>query len=120
MGSFDKQLLDYVETTYVRDKYVLSETITQTTVPPDSQLTLMLLRYQTQFGCDNVDIKNTTELYARFTITTVCNSIVQNSIYSCELSEEDSEPICADTCVSCSLVYCATLALSLVGQPLAH
>ncbi|KUI69120.1 Carcinoembryonic antigen-related cell adhesion molecule 1 [Cytospora mali] len=37
-------------------------------------------------------------LYARFTTTVICNSIVQNSIDPCGLSSSEAEPVCADTC----------------------
>jgi hypothetical protein len=75
VSTFDELLQEYVQTTYVQEKY------------------------QARFGCGNIDISNTTELYARFTITTVCNSIIQNSISDCSLTAAESEPVCADTCV---------------------
>ncbi|KAF9881745.1 SH3 domain-containing protein [Colletotrichum karsti] len=72
--TFDSQLQSYIETTYVREKY------------------------QTLLGCSNVNLTNSTELYARFTTTVVCNSIVQNSIDACNLTASNSRPVCADTC----------------------
>ncbi|KAF7561775.1 hypothetical protein G7046_g2377 [Stylonectria norvegica] len=73
-SSFDRQLASYVKTTYVQEKY------------------------QSLFGCDNVDLTNANDLYARFTTTVVCNSIIQNSIKACGLSEDQSRPLCAETC----------------------
>ncbi|TEA20802.1 hypothetical protein C8034_v005855 [Colletotrichum sidae] len=72
--TFDQQLQSYVDTTYVRDKY------------------------QTLLGCSNVNLTNSTELYARFTTTVICNAIVQNSIDACNLTSANSKPLCADTC----------------------
>lgn len=57
-------------------------------------------RYESLFGCDNIDLTNTSSLYARYTTTVICNSIVQNSIDPCGLSSSQAEPVCADTCVS--------------------
>ncbi|KAK1729424.1 uncharacterized protein BDZ83DRAFT_31862 [Colletotrichum acutatum] len=72
--TFDQQMSSYLETTYVREKY------------------------QTLLGCSNVNLTNPDELYARFTATVVCNSIVQNSIDACNLTASNSRPVCADTC----------------------
>lgn len=49
-------------------------------------------------GCDNVQLSNTTSLYARYTTSVICNGIVQNSKEPCELSDDKSRPLCADTC----------------------
>lgn len=57
-------------------------------------------RYEDLFGCGNIDLTNTSSLYARFTTTVICNSIVQNSIDPCGLSSSQAQPVCADTCVS--------------------
>ncbi|KAK2763452.1 SH3 domain-containing protein [Colletotrichum kahawae] len=72
--TFDSQLQSYVQTSYVREKY------------------------QTLLGCSNVNLTNSTELYARFTTTVICNAIVQNSIDACNLTAANSRPVCADTC----------------------
>ncbi|KAL0944452.1 SH3 domain-containing protein [Colletotrichum truncatum] len=72
--SFDQQLLSYIKTSYVREKY------------------------QTLLGCSNVNLTNPDELYARFTTTVICNAIVQNSIDACNLTASNSKPVCADTC----------------------
>ncbi|KFY34103.1 hypothetical protein V494_07065 [Pseudogymnoascus sp. VKM F-4513 (FW-928)] len=73
-ASFDQKLLSHVQTTYVQDKY------------------------QNLLGCSNVDLTNTTQLYARFTTSVICNAIIQNSKESCQLSAEQLEPLCADAC----------------------
>lgn len=57
-------------------------------------------RFENQFGCQNIDLTNTTNLYARFTTSVICNSIVQNSINACGLNSTQSMPLCADSCVS--------------------
>ena len=60
----------------------------------------VVCRYQTLLGCGNINLTNTTELYARFTTTVICNAIIQNSKAPCSLSTAQSRPVCADTCVS--------------------
>lgn len=57
-------------------------------------------RYQNLLGCSNIDLTNTTELYARFTTSVICNAIIQNSKDNCQLTTDQLEPLCADTCVS--------------------
>lgn len=66
-------------------------------------------RYQNLLGCGGIDLTNTTDLYARFTTTVICNAIVQNSISPCGLSSADSRPVCADTCVCTALLTRYTL-----------
>ncbi|KAI2464522.1 hypothetical protein F4781DRAFT_68100 [Annulohypoxylon bovei var. microspora] len=73
-ASFDKQLSQYVQTDYVQKQY------------------------QTLLGCGNIDLVNTTDLYARFTTSVICNAIIQNSIKPCSLSDQASRPLCADSC----------------------
>ncbi|KAI1450278.1 hypothetical protein F5Y02DRAFT_108338 [Annulohypoxylon stygium] len=73
-ASFDKQLSQYVQTDYVQKQY------------------------QTLLGCGNIDLVNTTDLYARFTTSVICNAIIQNSIKACSLSDQASRPLCADSC----------------------
>ncbi|KAK3938788.1 hypothetical protein QBC46DRAFT_159967 [Diplogelasinospora grovesii] len=72
--TFDQQLQSYVQTSYVQEKY------------------------QTLLGCGGISLTNTTNLYARFTTTVICNAIIQNSIDTCALSAADSRPVCAETC----------------------
>ncbi|TAQ91602.1 hypothetical protein B7494_g70 [Chlorociboria aeruginascens] len=70
-STFDELLSAYVSTSYVQEKY------------------------QTLLGCTNI---NTTNLYARFTTTVICNSIIQNSKTACSLTAAGSTPVCAETC----------------------
>ncbi|EEP75840.1 predicted protein [Uncinocarpus reesii 1704] len=71
---FDKELESYVHRDYVK------------------------LKYQTLIGCSNVNLRNTSSLYARYTTSVLCNGIIQNSKDICNLSPENSRPLCADTC----------------------
>ncbi|KAM0563570.1 hypothetical protein ACHAPJ_001294 [Fusarium lateritium] len=73
-ASFDSQLSSYVQRDYVQGKY------------------------QSLFGCSDLDLRDTSDLYARFTTTVLCNAIVQNSIEPCSLSDKQSRPLCADNC----------------------
>ncbi|KAK0722075.1 hypothetical protein B0T26DRAFT_644415 [Lasiosphaeria miniovina] len=73
-ASFDSQLQDYVQTTYVQEKY------------------------QNLIGCGGISLTNTSDHYARFTTTVICNAVIQNSIKDCNLSPSDSRPVCAETC----------------------
>ncbi|QSZ34243.1 hypothetical protein DSL72_005833 [Monilinia vaccinii-corymbosi] len=73
-ANFDTQLSAYVQTSYVQSKY------------------------QQLLGCGNINLANTTNLYARYTTTVICNSIIQNSKKSCSLSDTQAPPVCADSC----------------------
>ncbi|KAK3626721.1 hypothetical protein LTR56_019653 [Elasticomyces elasticus] len=57
-------------------------------------------RYETLIGCSNVNLDNTTDFYARYTTSVLCNAIIQNSISACDLSGEATRPLCAGTCAS--------------------
>ncbi|RMZ76835.1 hypothetical protein DV738_g4751, partial [Chaetothyriales sp. CBS 135597] len=72
VDEFDQELESYVTQAYVSSKYV------------------------DLFGCDNVDLSNTTSYYARYTRSFICNSIVQNSRESC--GDTNPTPLCADSC----------------------
>jgi len=91
--TFDEQLSAYVATSYVQEKYFLHSS---TGLHASANA---LCRYQNLLGCGNINLTNTTNLYARFTTTVICNSIIQNSRTTCGLSSADSRPVCADTCV---------------------
>jgi hypothetical protein len=56
-------------------------------------------RYRNILGCSSVDLTNTTELYARYTTTVLCNAIVQASRQPCGLSNANAVPLCAGACV---------------------
>jgi hypothetical protein len=79
--TFDQQLSAYVSTAYVQEKY------------------------QNLLGCSGISLTNTTEYYARYTTTVICNSVIQNSRTLCSLTTAQSQPVCADTCVSKSNAY---------------
>lgn len=79
VDDFDRQLSQYVSQQYVETKYV------------------------DLFGCDNVNLGNTTDYYARYTLSFLCNGIVQNSKQPCNLSTPDSTPLCADSCAQLAL-----------------
>ncbi|KAF1736805.1 hypothetical protein CRV24_002415 [Beauveria bassiana] len=74
VDSFDKQLEIYVNTDYVRS------------------------RYEGRFGCGGVDLRNSSNMYARWTTTVVCSAMVQMSIEPCRLDASVSRPLCADSC----------------------
>jgi hypothetical protein len=92
-ASFDEQLSAYVSTSYVQEKYDPQHKMID-------DIFNATCRYQTLLGCDNINLTNTTNLYARFTTTVICNAIIQNSRDACGLSTAQSRPVCADTCVS--------------------
>ncbi|KAK8128040.1 hypothetical protein PG984_009148 [Apiospora sp. TS-2023a] len=75
-ASFDEQLNSYVRTSYVASKY------------------------QQLLGCGNINLLNTSNLYARFTTSVICNAIVQNSIQECTLTGNAARPLCADSCAN--------------------
>ncbi|KAF2145587.1 uncharacterized protein K452DRAFT_295193 [Aplosporella prunicola CBS 121167] len=73
-ASFDQHLEDYVSGSFVQQ------------------------RYENLLGCTNINLDNTTDVYARYTTSVLCNAIVQNSIDACNLTSDASKPLCADTC----------------------
>ncbi|KAG9258961.1 uncharacterized protein F5Z01DRAFT_11010 [Emericellopsis atlantica] len=72
--SFDKEFSQYLKTTYIRDKY------------------------QRLFDCSGIDLTDSQDLYARWTTSVLCNSIVQQSRSPCGLSDDEAVPLCADAC----------------------
>ncbi|OAR05764.1 hypothetical protein LLEC1_06983 [Akanthomyces lecanii] len=74
VASFDKQLNSYIQTDYVQS------------------------RFEGRFGCGGVDLRNSSNMYARWTTTVVCSSLVQMSVAPCSLSSSVSKPLCADSC----------------------
>ncbi|ETN45060.1 uncharacterized protein HMPREF1541_09936 [Cyphellophora europaea CBS 101466] len=76
---FDRELARYVSQGYVSSKYV------------------------NLFGCDNINLSNTTDYYARYTTTFLCNAIIQNSRDACSLTDETAPPMCADSCADFAL-----------------
>lgn len=73
-ADFDSQLASYVKTSYIE------------------------LKFQTLLGCTKIQLTNTAELYAQYTTSVICNSIIQNSKNVCGLSTTESAPLCADSC----------------------
>ncbi|KAI5842936.1 hypothetical protein DFP73DRAFT_88776 [Morchella snyderi] len=55
-------------------------------------------KYQNLFGCSNLTLSNTTELYARYTRSVLCSRMIQDSRTACSLTTAQSAPICADAC----------------------
>ncbi|KAH6635135.1 hypothetical protein B0J18DRAFT_38982 [Chaetomium sp. MPI-SDFR-AT-0129] len=55
-------------------------------------------KFSTLLGCGGIDFTNSSDVYARYTTTIICNAIIQNSITPCELSAAESRPLCAETC----------------------
>lgn len=90
---FDDRLKVYTTSNYVQLKYVELLSLSRPS-------TYLNFRYQQLLGCNNINLKNTTNLYARYTTSVICNSIVQNSISLCSLSGAKARPLCAETCVS--------------------
>ncbi|KAH7414338.1 hypothetical protein DE146DRAFT_32275 [Phaeosphaeria sp. MPI-PUGE-AT-0046c] len=72
--SFDDRLGNYINTTYAQKQY------------------------QNILGCSSVNLSNTTNLYARYTTTVLCNAIVQSSRDACGLSSSSATPLCAGAC----------------------
>ncbi|KAI8941352.1 hypothetical protein NX059_002577 [Plenodomus lindquistii] len=72
--TFDDSLRNYIATTYSQQQY------------------------ENVLGCSDVNLTNTTNLYARYTTTVLCNAIVQASRESCRLSNRAATPLCAGAC----------------------
>lgn len=99
---FDDRLKIYTTSNYVQLKYVELLSLSRPS-------TYFCFRYQQLLGCNNVNLKNTTNLYARYTTSVICNSIVQNSIRVCSLSGAKARPLCAETCVSGLGRHCGSI-----------
>lgn len=56
------------------------------------------IRYQYLLGCSNVNLDNTTDFYARYTTSVLCNTVVQNSVSYCGLTGDAARPLCAESC----------------------
>ncbi|KAF2164877.1 hypothetical protein M409DRAFT_24782 [Zasmidium cellare ATCC 36951] len=73
-ASFDSSLRDYIARNYTQRQY------------------------QELLGCSNVNLNNTTDFYARYTTSVLCNTVVQNSVSYCGLTGDATRPLCADSC----------------------
>ncbi|RFU77281.1 sh3 domain-containing [Trichoderma arundinaceum] len=60
--------------------------------------TLIDTLFQSTFGCQGINFTNPSDMYARYTTTVICSSIVQMSAASCGVSQQNSRPLCAETC----------------------
>ncbi|KAK1139178.1 hypothetical protein N8T08_001234 [Aspergillus melleus] len=74
LTQFDEALNNYVQDSYVKRKYV------------------------DYLGCGGANLTDTDGYYARYTTSSICNGIVQSSKNDCNLSSEESRPLCADDC----------------------
>lgn len=93
-----REVLRYAVTT-VHNNTILPTKVREGILVVEKMLADSYVRYQQLIGCNDLDLKNTTDLYARYTTSVICNSIVQNSVQSCKLNTNQSRPLCADTCV---------------------
>lgn len=73
-SSFDSQLQQYIANGFIQQ------------------------RYADLIGCSSFDAANSSEYYARYTTSVLCNAIVQNSITPCALTGDATRPLCANTC----------------------
>ena len=76
-SSFDTQLQQYISNGFIQQ------------------------RFSDLIGCSSFDPSNSSNYYARYTASVLCNAIVQNSISPCGLSGDATRPLCANTCVCC-------------------
>lgn len=74
-SSFDTQLQQYISNGFIQQ------------------------RYSDLIGCSSFDSSNSSDYYARYTASVLCNAIVQNSISPCDLTGDATRPLCANTCV---------------------
>ncbi|KAL2828571.1 hypothetical protein BJY01DRAFT_131280 [Aspergillus pseudoustus] len=74
LADFDRELNSYVLGSYVESKYSVF------------------------LGCQGIDLSNTSDYYARYTTSTICNGLVQRSGDDCNLSDEQMRPLCAEDC----------------------
>jgi hypothetical protein len=74
-SSFDTQLQQYISNGFIQQ------------------------RFSDLIGCSSFDSSNSSNYYARYTSSVLCNAIVQNSISACGLTGDATRPLCANTCV---------------------
>lgn len=77
--SFDTQFAQYLSQQYVSSKFT------------------------DVFGCDNIDLANTSSYYPRYTASFLCNAMVQITGASCGLSGDQLRPLCVDSCAEMAL-----------------
>ncbi|KAE8154500.1 hypothetical protein BDV25DRAFT_109899 [Aspergillus avenaceus] len=71
---FDQALSDYVKGSYINQKYV------------------------NYLGCQGANLTDTGDFYARYTTSSICSGLIQSSKNDCDLSDNESRPLCANTC----------------------
>ncbi|KAL4807850.1 hypothetical protein BDV18DRAFT_136260 [Aspergillus unguis] len=54
-------------------------------------------KYSTYLGCQG-DLSNSSDYYARYTTSAICSGLVQSSGNDCDLSADQTRPLCADDC----------------------
>ncbi|KAI3318326.1 hypothetical protein HD806DRAFT_318479 [Xylariaceae sp. AK1471] len=59
-------------------------------------------QYQNLLGCGAINLSNS-DLYARYSTSVLCNGIIQNSIPYCDISPDDTRPLCAQDCAQYAL-----------------
>ncbi|KAJ5689973.1 hypothetical protein N7462_004365 [Penicillium macrosclerotiorum] len=74
LSSFDQSLSNYVSGSYVTSKYV------------------------DLLGCEGLNSSALYDYYAQYTTSVVCSGLIQSSKDDCNLSDDQSEPLCAETC----------------------
>lgn len=74
LTDFDDALSNYINGTYIKSKY------------------------ENYLGCQGANLTDTNDYYARYTTSAICNGLVQSSKDDCNLSDDQSKPLCADTC----------------------
>ncbi|KAJ5677793.1 uncharacterized protein N7477_003426 [Penicillium maclennaniae] len=72
--SFDESLKNYVQNTLVTAKYV------------------------DLLGCVGYNSSALNDYYAQYTTSVICSGLIQSSKDSCNLSDDVSEPLCAESC----------------------
>lgn len=96
MDEFDQQLTAYANDAYVQQQYVPE----RLRYPRPCRFRAdSNFRYTSRIGCTAVNLTDTSDYYARYTISVICNGIVQNSKTPCGLTDSQSPPLCATTCV---------------------
>jgi hypothetical protein len=95
--TFDDRLRWFIATSYTEQKYVFIRSSVGHTSLRGHETNLR--RYRNILGCSSVNLSNTTDLYARYTTTVLCNAIVQASREPCRLSNANATPLCAGACV---------------------
>ncbi|THW20215.1 hypothetical protein D6D23_01622 [Aureobasidium pullulans] len=91
-SSFDTQLQQYISNGFIQQ------------------------RYSDLIGCSSFDLSNSSDYYARYTSSVLCNAIVQNSISACDLTGDATRPLCANTCAEYAESEQAIAASDICGQ----